>query len=219
MPLRVSYERTKFPQSGNPLHFLGDGLGQTVSFTGSERVQQPACRRQGRQRPAQMVLATSLYSPPQNAHLGRNRNHKGLSSQSYGFSSSYLWMWELNHKESWAPKNWCFWTVVLEKTLESPFDCKEINLEYSLEGLMLMLKHFGHLMQRADSFIKTLILAKTEGRRRRGWQRKRWLDGITDSMDMSLRKFQEIVKDRGSLACWNPQGRKESDTTEGPNTS
>ena len=73
---------------------------------------------------------------------------------------------------------------------------KEINLEYSLEGLMLMLKHFGHLMQRADSFIKTLILAKTEGRRRRGWQRKRWLDGITDWMDMSSSKFQERVKDR-----------------------
>ena len=83
------------------------------------------------------------------------------------------------HKESWVPKNWCFWTVVLEKTLESPLDCKAIkpvNPEYSLEGLMLKLKlqYFGHLIWRADSLGKTLMLAKTEGRRR-GWQRLRWL--------------------------------------------
>ena len=103
-------------------------------------------------------------------------------------------MWELDYKESWMPKNWWFWTVVLEKTLESPLDCKEIQSvhlkeiipEYSLEGLMLKLKlqYFGHLMQRTDSLEKTLILGKIEGRRRRGWQRMRWLDGITNSMDM-----------------------------------
>ena len=88
-------------------------------------------------------------------------------------------MRELNYKESWAPKNWYFWTVVLEKTLESPLDCKEIkpvNPEYSLEGLMLKLKlqYVGHFIWRADSLGKTLMLAKTEGRRR-GWQRLRWL--------------------------------------------
>ena len=105
-------------------------------------------------------------------------------------------MWELDYKESWAPKNWCFWTVVLEKTLEIPLDLKvsnqsilrEISPEYSLEGLMLKLKlqNFAHLMWRADSFEKTLMLEKIEDRRRRGWQRMKWLDGITDSMDMSL---------------------------------
>ena len=84
--------------------------------------------------------------------------------------------------------------MVLERTLESPLDCKEISPEYSLDGLMLKLKfqYFGHLMRRADSFEKPLILGKIEGRRRRGWQRMRWLDGITDSTDTGL----------GRLSSW-----------------
>ena len=133
-------------------------------------------------------------------------------------------MWELYYKERWAPKNSCFWTVVLEKTLESPLDSKEIqpvhpkgNQSWIFTGRTdtkaeapILVKL---LMWRTDSLEKTLMLGKTEGSRRRGWQRMRWMDGITDSMDMSLSKLWELGW-KGSLACCSPWGCKELDMTE-----
>ena len=142
-----------------------------------------------------------------------NFANEDACSQSYGFFCSHVWMWKWTIKKARALKNWCFWIVVLEKTLESPLGSKEIkpvniqliNPEYSLEGLLLKLKlqYFGHLMRRANSLEKTLMLGKIEGRRR-GHQRTRWLDGIIDSMNTKFEQTPGVSEGQGSLACGSP---------------
>ena len=146
---------------------------------------------------------------------------KGLSSQSYGFSSSHAWMWELNYKESWVYKSWCFWTVLLEKIFESPLDCKEIQPvhpkgDHSLGGLMLKLKlqSFGHLMQRTDSFEKTLMLGKIEGGKGRGMTEDKMVGW---HYQLNGHEFDQALGDgegQGSLACCSPCCHKESHMTE-----
>ena len=166
------------------------------------------------------------YEQPRQ-HIKKQRYYfanKGPSSQGYGFSSSDVWMWELDYKESWALKNWCFWTVVLEKTLESPLDCKEIQPVYPKGDQSWV------FIGRTDAKAETPILwppdAKSwliwkdpdpgEGRRRRGRRRMRWLYGITDLMDMGwvdsrswwwtgrpgVLRFMESAKSQTRLSDW-----------------
>ena len=142
-------------------------------------------------RPTAVLEVTKIHEKPNS-----NSGEKGIIDP-WRFSRGHVWMWELDCEESSAPKNWCFWTVVLEKTLDTqPWTArrsnqsilKEISPGCLLEGLMLKLKfhYFGHLMRRVDSLEMTLMLGGFGGRRRRGRQRMRWLDGITNSMDLSL---------------------------------
>ena len=150
--------------------------------------------------------------------------NKGLSSQSYGFSNNHVWMWELDckkaeHRRIDAFELWCWrgllrvlWTA--RRSNQSIL--KEISPEYSLEGLMLTLKlqYFGHLIRRPDSSEKTPMLGKIKGGSTRGWQKVRWLYGITDSVDMSLSKLKGLGDGQRGLACCSPWGHKESDMTE-----
>ena len=166
------------------------------------------------------------YDQPRQ-HIKKQRQafaDKGLSSQSYGFSSSHVWMWELDYKESWAPKNWCFWTVVLEKTLESPLDCKEIQLVHPKGDQSWV------FIGRTDAEAETPILWPPDVKNWLIWKdsdaEKDWRQeekGMTeDEMggwhhQLKACKSEQTPGDtegQGSLACCSPWGGKELDTTE-----
>ena len=175
--------------------------GERVVDLGSKITADGDCNHEIKRR---LLLRRKVMTNLDSILKSRDFVNKGPSSQGYGFSSSHIWMWQVDYKEIWAQKYWFFWTVVLEKTLESPLDCKEISPWCSLEGLLLKLKlqYFGHLMWRVDSLENTLMLGGIGGRQEKGttevemvgWHH--WLNG---------HEFEQTLGDtegQGSLACY-----------------
>ena len=196
--------------------------GQTVSefiSGGSKITADGDCSHEIERR---LLLGRKVMTNLDSILKSRDITDKSSHSQSYGFSSGHEQIWEWDHKENWAPKNWCFWTVVLEEIIDSPLDCKEIK-PVNPKGNQFWI-FIGRTEAEAETPVlwppdaknrligKDLMLGKIEGRRRRGWQRMRWLDGIINGHEFE--QAPGVGGGQGSLACCSPWGHKESNITE-----